>query len=105
MGNLNLSGAARFRYGIFDNATLPSIRIGGTAILGGELVLYVFDGSPVTSSDTFTVLTASEIRRQFTNVVSGGRVTAISPAGVPLGTFLVTISNTSVLVSDFQPMP
>ncbi len=70
-----------------------------------HLVLNVFDGSPVTSSDTFTVLTASEIRRQFTNVVSGGRVTAISPAGVPLGTFLVTISNTSVLVSDFQPMP
>jgi hypothetical protein len=104
IGNLNLASAARFRYGIYDDATLPSVSVGGTAILGGALVPYLLDGANVTSSDSFTLLTAHKIVGQFSNVANGGRVTALSFSdGSELGTFLVTTTRTSLVLSDFQP--
>jgi len=104
IGNLNLASAARFRYGIYDDATLPSVSVGGTAILGGALVPYLLDGANVTSSDSFTLLTAHKIVGRFSNVANGGRVDVISfPDGSTLGTALVTITNTSLILSDFQP--
>jgi hypothetical protein len=103
-GNLNLASAARFRYGIYDNATLPSVSIGGTAILGGALIPYLLDGANVTSSDSFTLLTAHKINGKFSNVANGGRVDVISFSdGSTLGTALVTITKTSLVLSDFQP--
>jgi hypothetical protein len=103
-GNLNLASAARFRYGIYDNATLPSVSIGGTAILGGALVPYLLDGANVTSSDSFTLLTAHKIVGKFSNVGNGGRVDVISFSdGSILGTALVTITDTRLILSDFQP--
>jgi hypothetical protein len=55
------------------------------------------------SSDSFTLVTAAKIVGQFSNVPSGGRVTAISFSdGSELGTFLVTITRTSLVLSDFQ---
>jgi subtilase-type serine protease len=106
VGNLNLASAARFRYGIYDNATLPRVTVGGTAILGGALIPYLLDGANVTSSDSFTLLTAHKINGKFSNVASGGRVDVISFSdGSTLGTALVTITKTSLILSDFQPAP
>ena len=103
MGNLNLAPSARFRFGIFDTATLPSVAVGGNAVLGGALVPYLLEGANVTSSDSFTLLSASKISGHFSNVASGGRVNVISFADESmLGTALVTITKTSLIMSDFQ---
>jgi hypothetical protein len=103
-GNLSLTSGTRLRYGIFDNATLPSVRIGGAAILRGTLVPYLLDGANVTSSNSFTLMTAAKIVGQFSNVANGGRVPVTSFSdGSELGTFLVTITKTSLILSDFQP--
>ena len=68
----------RFRYGIFDNATLPSVTINGAAKLGGALVPYLLDGANVSASDRFTLMTAANMVGHFSNVANGGRVTAFS---------------------------
>jgi hypothetical protein len=102
-GNLNLMSAVNSRFDIFDNATLPSVKIAGAAILNGTLDIRLLDGANVSSSDTFKLLTASKITGQFSNVKSGGRVDVISFSdGSTLGTALVTITKTSLILSDFQ---
>jgi hypothetical protein len=102
-GNLNLTPGIRSRYGIFDNATLPSVTIGGTAVLDGDLVPYLLDGANVSSSDSFTLLTASKITGQFSNVKSGQRVNAVSfPDELVVGTFKVNYSGRSLVLSDFH---
>jgi hypothetical protein len=103
-GSLDMRSVDRFRYGIFDNATLPSVTINGAAKLGGALVPYLLDGANVSASDRFTLMTAANMVGHFSNVVSGGRVTAFSyPDGSELGTFLLTINKRSIVLSDFQP--
>jgi hypothetical protein len=103
-GNLNLMSGINCRFVIFDNATLSSVRIGGAAILNGVLQIRLLDGANPTSSDSFILLTAAKIVGQFSNVASGGRVTATSFSdGSELGTFLVTITKRSLILSDFQP--
>ena len=77
-GSLDMRSVDRFRYGIFDNATLPSVTINGAAKLGGALVPYLLDGANVSASDRFTLMTAANMVGHFSNVVSGGRVTAFS---------------------------
>jgi hypothetical protein len=100
-GSLNMRSTDSFRYGIFDNATSPSVTIGGAAILGGDLLLYLIDGGNVTSSDSFTVLTAHKIVGHFSNVANGQRIDLLSGEG----SMLVTITKTAVVLSDFQPAP
>ena len=103
-GSLDMRSVDRFRYGIFDNATLPSVTINGAAKLGGALVPYLLDGANVSASDRFTLITAANMVGHFSNVANGGRVSAISyPAGSVLGTFLLTIDKRSIVLSDFQP--
>jgi hypothetical protein len=103
-GSLNLTSEVNTRFDIFDNATLPAVRIGGAAILNGVLQIRLLDGANVTSSDSFTLLRASKIVGQFANVASGGRVDVISFSdGSTLGSALVTITKTRLVLSDFQP--
>jgi hypothetical protein len=103
-GNLNMRPADSFRYRIFDNATLPSVTIDGVAILGGALIPSLLDGANVTSSDSFTLLTARKVVGKFSNVANGGRVDVLSFSDSSmLGTALVTITKTSLILSDFQP--
>ena len=111
-GNLNLMPGTEFLVDIFDNPTLPKIKVGGTANFRGALVPYLLDGANPTSSDSFAVLTAANIVGQFSNVANGGRVTAFSFSdGSELGTFLVTYGSQnhdhrhSLVLSDFQPNP
>ena len=85
--------ADSFRYRIFDNATLPSVTIDGVAILGGALIPSLLDGANVTSSDSFTLLTARKVVGKFSNVANGGRVDVLSFSDSSmLGTALVTIT-------------
>ena len=103
-GSLDMRSLDRFRYGIFDNATLPSVTINGAAKLGGALVPYLLDGANVSPSDRFTLMTAANMVGHFSNVANGGRVSAISFSdGSVLGTFLLTINRRSIVLSDFQP--
>ena len=110
-GNMNLMPGTEFLVDIFDNPTLPRITVHGTATLEGDLLPYLLDANPA-SSDSFTVLTAANIVGHFSNVVSGGRVTAFSFSdGSELGTFLVTYGRQNhdhrhaLVLSDFQPNP
>ena len=94
----------RFRYGIFDNATLPSVTINGAAKLGGALVPYLLDGANVSASDRFTLMTAANMVGHFSNVAMAGACHGISFSdGSVLGTFLLTINKRSIVLSDFQP--
>jgi hypothetical protein len=103
-GSLDMRSVDRFRYGIFDNATLPSVTINGAAKLGGALVPYLLDGANVSASDRFTLMTAANMVGHFSNVANRGRVSAISFSdGSVLGTFLLTINRRSIVLSDFQP--
>jgi len=105
-GSLDMRSVDRFRYGIFDNATLPSVTINGAAKLGGALVPYLLDGANVSPSDRFTLMTAANMVGHFSNVANGGRVSAIAypdPDESVLGTFLLTINKRSIVLSDFQP--
>jgi hypothetical protein len=103
-GSLDMRSVDRFRYGIFDNATLPSVTINGAAKLGGALVPYLLDGANPSASDRFTLMTAANMVGHFSNVANGGRVSAISYLdGSVLGTFLLTINRRSIVLSDFQP--
>ena len=112
-GNLNLMPEyLEFFWDIFDNPTLPRITVHGGATFRGALVPYLLDGANPTFSDSFTVLTAANIVGQFSNVVNGGRVTALSYSdGSELGTFLVTYGRQNhdhhhaLVLSDFQPNP
>ena len=68
------------------------------------------DVSQLSQSDSITVLTANLIVGQFSNVASGGRINSYSgfdidnnPIGDPLGSFLVTYDDSTLVLSDFQP--
>jgi hypothetical protein len=80
----------------FDNGTVT-----GSATLGGDLAVHLRQGFVPAQSDVFTVLTAGSLGGVFANVASGSRLTS-SPT---LGSFLVTVSGTSVVLSDYQPDP
>jgi hypothetical protein len=57
----------------------------------------------VTSSDSFTLLTATKVVGKFSNVAKGGRVDVLSFSDASvLGTTLVTITETKLVLSDFQ---
>lgn len=103
-GNFNLAVASSLRLDVYDTAITATMTVNGTAVFAGSLEAAVEDVSLLTSSDTFTVLTASQITGQFANVPSGGRVDAYGdPNGDPIGSFLVTYDNTTLVLSDFQP--
>jgi hypothetical protein len=108
--NFNQLAGSILRFHIFNTATPATISVGAKANFAGSLEASVEDPSQISSSDSFRVLTAKKITGQFSNVASGGRVTVYSGAtstgqnaGDPVGTFLVTITKTSITLSDFQP--
>lgn len=78
----------------FDNGSVT-----GTATLGGDLTVHLRQGFVPAQTEVFTVLTAGSLGGAFSNVASGGRLTC-SPAH---GSFLVTVSGTSVVLSGYLP--
>lgn len=98
------------RFHIFNTATPATIAVGKNAQFAGSLEASVEDPSQISSADSFQVLTAKNIIGNFTNVASGGRLNAYAQStstgenvGAPVGTFLVTITRTAIILSDFQP--
>jgi len=79
-------------FGYFSNVS--------TATLGGALEIELSEPfqSQIQSSDIFTVLSAHSITGQFTNVVSGGRLTTTDGSG----SFVVTYSGNQLVLSDFR---
>ena len=109
-GNFNLPTQSILRFHVFDANTLATMSVNGTVTLAGSLQSGVDDVSQLSQSDTITVMTAGQIVGQFSNVPSGGRVNSYAdfdsdnnPKGDPLGSFLVTYDNTTLVLSDFQP--
>ncbi len=106
----DLPAASILRFHIFDTNTLATLTVRRTATIAGLLQTSVDDVSVISPSDSFTLLTAQQINGQFSNAASGGRVDAFvgfdvdnNPIGDPIGSFLVTYDNTTLVLSDFQP--
>ena len=124
-GNLTIADAAITHFEVFGPKATGVATVAGNAALAGTLEIFVItkaivsaDGetpqdAPILSGGSLTVLTAQKITGSFSNVASGGRVTAyaITDFNDPLGTFngvingsfKATYDNNSLVISDFQP--
>lgn len=109
-GNFSLEAGSALRFDFFDPAVNAPLTVLGTAALAGSLQTGVEDASQISSTDSFTVLTANQIAGQFTNVASGERVEAYAgfdnfgnPRGDPIGTFLAIYDANALVLSDFEP--
>jgi hypothetical protein len=108
-GNFSLPSESILRFHIFNTVKTATVSVKGAAIFAGSLQAGVEKVSKICASDSFTVLTADNIIGQFSNVASGGRVDVFAafdslgnPIGDPIGSFLVTYSGRSLVLSDFQ---
>jgi len=102
-GSLGMSGDAHLRFTLSGSTKGNDfISVSGNATMGGALEVAIAGNFTPTSADTFTVLTAgSPLSGLFTNVASGGRITTLDGTG----TFLVTYSGRSIVLSSFQSLP
>ena len=103
-GELTLQANSVLAY--YLEGTQPGVSFGyltnvGTATLGGALEIELSEPfqSQIQASDIFTVLSAQSITGQFTNVVSGGRLTTTDGSG----SFVVTYSGNQLVLSNFLP--
>lgn len=108
-GDLRLPPRTQLLFDLHDMDTPLRVEVSGRAALNGRLAVVLDGMAQIHESDSFTVLTASEIKGRFSNVASGGRVNAFSdidllghPLGGPVGSFLVTYDHTTLVSSDFQ---
>ena len=108
-GNFDLPGQSILRFHVYDANTLATMTVNGSVTLAGSLQSGVDDVSQLSESDSVTVLTANQIIGQFSNVASGGRINSYigfdidnNPIGDPLGSFLVTYDDSTLVLSDFQ---
>ena len=110
-GNFNLPSPGILLFHVYNKSITATVKVKGAARFAGTLEARVQDVSTIDPADSFTVLTAHMITGQFSNVASGGRVNVYTafdslygnPIGDPVGTFLVTYSGASLVLSDFQP--
>ena len=109
-GNFNLPAPAALRFHILDHEKTATVDVKGTAVFAGTLEAALEKPRRISSSDSFTVLTADKIAGQFSNVASGGRVDVFSkydslgnPIGNRVGTFRVTYNKAALVLSDFKP--
>lgn len=73
--------------------------INGIISLDGELVLSLLNGFAPTSELSFLIMQADSIVGQFSNVTFGERI------DIAEGSFLISNTGTSVILSDFVPIP
>jgi len=108
-GDLNLGTNAELRFslgGTMQGTEYDFLSEGGTVSLklDGTLTVEFANGfeKTVTSANTFTILTSNQnLTGAFDNVASGTRLTTADG----LGSFLVTYSGQSVVLSGFIPEP
>lgn len=96
--SFDLRAPAQFRVRFFDSATAPTLNVGGSAKLAGMLAPLLLPGATVNSTTRWTILTAKQVVGKFSNVASGQRISVFSGEG----SFLVTMTKTAVILSDFQ---
>jgi fibronectin-binding autotransporter adhesin len=85
------------------------LSVGGTAVLAGQLSVTILNGfqSTLASTDTFTVVTATNLSGAFTNVVNGARLYTSDGFGSfqvnygPASTYALN----SVVLTQFAPIP
>jgi hypothetical protein len=110
-GNLSLAPEGHTRFEIFGPpGAVGKIEVTGRSTFAGDLQIFVLPNAPLFTSGSVTVLTTNLITGQFSNVASGGRVTAYKPIftdgvfdGVITGTVKATYDTASLVISDFQP--
>lgn len=112
-GNLVLAPQSYLRFEVFGASGMGQIYVNGNAAFAGDLQIFLLPDATITTAGSLTLLNADSITGQFSNVVSGGRVTtyAIGGSGDHLGqfgglitgTFKATYDNDSLVISDFRP--
>lgn len=113
-GNLTLAPEGHTRFEVFGPAAVGKIEITGHSVLAGDLQVFVLPNAPLLTSGSVTVLTTNGSSGGFSNVASGGRVTAYKPVvlpttnsgqfdGVITGSVKATYDSNSLVISDFQP--
>ena len=101
-GNVTLLSSSQLTFqlgGLVQGNEYGFLNVNGTVALNGNLVVSFVNGFQANNNNNFTVLSSTALSGAFTNVASGSRVTATDNSG----TFLVTYSGTTVILSDFQP--
>ncbi|MFZ1218992.1 MAG: hypothetical protein WAO00_06840 [Chthoniobacterales bacterium] len=111
-GNLTLAPEGYTRFEVFGPAAVGKIEVAGNSTFAGDLQIFVLPTAPLITSGSVTVLTTNGASGHFSNVASGGRVTAYKPTvlafkgqfdGVIAGTVKATYDTASLVISDFQP--
>jgi hypothetical protein len=108
-GRLNVNGAV-----VLTNTTVLEMEVAGTQTnqydilavngplaLGGRLALSVIDGFRPAPTDSFPIIQATSMTGLFTNAPNGQRLATFDG----YGSFLVTYTPTSVVLSAFQTNP
>jgi fibronectin-binding autotransporter adhesin len=109
-GTLNVNGGINLRSGSSLEIEIGGLTVGtqydrvaatGSAIIGSALDVSFINGfeNLISSSDTFTILTASGVTGSFSNLIDG----RVAVGG--LGTFLVTFNSNNITLSNFQLPP
>ncbi len=104
-GNMILTSNSDLFCEIYSTAVIASYHVLGQATLGGTLdLIFTFDDSLVSSTDTFTLLHANGgITGAFNNIASGGRLDAFFfGASEPSGSFRVNYTGHALTISDYQ---
>ena len=113
-GNLTLAPEGHTRFEVFGPAAVGKIEVTGNSTFAGDLQIFILPNAPLLTSGSVTTLTTNTLSGRFSNVASGGRVTAYKPVvlpttnsgqfdGVITGTVKVTYDAASLVISDFQP--
>ena len=87
----------------FTSEEYDHLTVNGDVVLGNSsLAVEVASGFPVSSHATFTILDSTgTIGGKFANVTTGSRLTTVDG----LGSFLVSLSDQVVELSDYQTVP
>jgi hypothetical protein len=107
-GNLTLTGNSDLFCELYSTAVTASYHVLGQAHFGGILeLIFTFDDSLISSSDTFTLIQANGgITGAFSNIASGGRLDAFFfGASEPSGSFRVDYTGNALTISDYQVAP
>jgi len=100
-GNVSLLSASNLVFqlgGLTQGSQYGFLNVSGSVSLGGNLAVSLVNGFLASNSNNFTVLSSTApLAGSFANVASGSRLSTTNNSG----TFLVTYSGSSVVLSDY----
>ena len=105
-GNLTLLASSRLLFEISGNvqgASYDFLSVSGAATLGGSLSLSMLPGAEnnLSATSSLTLLSATSLTGTFANLPNGTRF--VADQGI--GSFVINYTGTSVVLSDFVPVP